>query len=185
VVFGVATLLVALAAFLRTWATAYLRTEVVHDPSLHAEGVVADGPYRHVRNPLYLAVFLMALAMGTMASRLGFVVIAVLVLLFVRRLIGREESELLASQGDRYRLFFDAVPRLVPSIRPRLPPSGAAPQWGQAFAGELFFWIFAVAMAAVTVTLNTGWGLAISGVGLLLYLAFIPSWRRRAANAAR
>ena len=178
-VFGVATILIAVAAFLRTWATAYLRTEIVHDPALHAEGVVADGPFRHVRNPLYMAVLLMAVAMGTMASRLGFVVITVLVLWFILRLIGREESELLKSQGERYRAYYDAVPRLVPSIRARLPASGAVPRWGQAFAGELFFWIFAVAMAAVAVTLDARWGLALGGVGLLLHLMFIPWWRRR------
>ena len=54
-VFGGGALLVFVAAFLRTWATAYLRTEVVHDAAQHSEALVADGPYRHVRNPLYLA----------------------------------------------------------------------------------------------------------------------------------
>ena len=47
--------LVFVAALLRTWATAYLRTEIVHDAPQHAEALVADGPYRYVRNPLYLA----------------------------------------------------------------------------------------------------------------------------------
>jgi protein-S-isoprenylcysteine O-methyltransferase Ste14 len=53
--FGGGALLVFLAALLRTWATAYLRTEVVHDMSQHSEALVADGPYRYMRNPLYLA----------------------------------------------------------------------------------------------------------------------------------
>src|SRR5215472_8264099 len=38
-------------AAIRTWAAAYLRSSVVHDPALHAEGLVADGPYRYTRNP--------------------------------------------------------------------------------------------------------------------------------------
>src|SRR5262249_49124499 len=54
-IFGCGALLVFLAAALRTWATAYLRAEVVHDASQHSEALVADGPYRYVRNPLYLA----------------------------------------------------------------------------------------------------------------------------------
>lgn len=33
------------------WAFAYLRTDVVQDPNLRAEKVLADGPYRYVRNP--------------------------------------------------------------------------------------------------------------------------------------
>lgn len=52
ILFGCGALLVFAAALLRTWATAYLRTEIVHDPSQHSEGLVADGPFRYVRNPL-------------------------------------------------------------------------------------------------------------------------------------
>ena len=48
-------LLVFLAAGLRTWGAAYLRTEVVHDTAQHSEALVADGPFRYTRNPLYLA----------------------------------------------------------------------------------------------------------------------------------
>ena len=65
VVFGVAALLVGVAALIRTWASAYLQSERVHDSNLRTEGVVADGPYRHVRNPLYLGNFLLALGMGS------------------------------------------------------------------------------------------------------------------------
>jgi hypothetical protein len=39
-------LLVFLAAGLRTWGAAYLRTEVVHDTAQHSEALVADGPFR-------------------------------------------------------------------------------------------------------------------------------------------
>src|SRR5690349_20674404 len=54
-IFGAGAAVVFLAAMLRTWATAYLRTEIVHDASQHSEALMADGPYRFVRNPLYLA----------------------------------------------------------------------------------------------------------------------------------
>ncbi len=43
VIFGCGALLVFLAAFLRTWATAYLRADVVHDSRIHSEKHVADG----------------------------------------------------------------------------------------------------------------------------------------------
>lgn len=71
IVFGCGALLVFLAALLRTWATAYLRTEIVHDTSQHSEALVADGPYRYVRNPLYLANLPMAAGIGVLASRMG------------------------------------------------------------------------------------------------------------------
>jgi protein-S-isoprenylcysteine O-methyltransferase Ste14 len=70
-IFASGALLIFLSALLRTWATAYLRTEVVHDISQHSEALVADGPYRYVRNPLYLANLPMMAGIGVMASRLG------------------------------------------------------------------------------------------------------------------
>src|SRR6202045_3037420 len=41
-------------AFLRTWGTAYLSPSIVQDHAMHGEGIIAAGPYRYVRNPLYL-----------------------------------------------------------------------------------------------------------------------------------
>jgi protein-S-isoprenylcysteine O-methyltransferase Ste14 len=87
-------LLVLLAASLRTWAAAYLRSDVVQDPSLHAENIVADGPYRHVRNPLYLGAISLALGMALLASRTGFWVIVAGLAIVLLRLTGREESNL-------------------------------------------------------------------------------------------
>jgi len=78
---------------------------------------VADGPYRHLRNPLYLGTILLAVAIGTMASRIGFLVLTVGMILFVYRLILREEANLLRSQGESYRRYFEAVPRLIPRSR--------------------------------------------------------------------
>src|SRR5205085_12352115 len=120
-IFAGAATLVAISAMIRTWATAYLDSDVVHDARLRTEGVVADGPYRYVRNPLYLANVVMTLGMGMMASRLGLVVLVCLNLLFVYRLILREEAELLSKQGERYQQFCNTVPRLWPSLTPRLP----------------------------------------------------------------
>jgi protein-S-isoprenylcysteine O-methyltransferase Ste14 len=56
IVIATGALFVFLSAALRTWAAAYLRTEVVHDTAQHSEALVADGPFRHTRNPLYLAI---------------------------------------------------------------------------------------------------------------------------------
>src|SRR5208283_2649470 len=98
--FGAGAALLFLAALLRTWATAYLRTEVVHDASQHSEALVADGPFRFVRNPLYLANLPMAAGIGVMASRLGWFFIVGGVWLFVYRLILREEVGLLQTQGE-------------------------------------------------------------------------------------
>ena len=77
------------------------------------EALVADGPYRHVRNPLYLANVLMAIALGTMMSRAGFVFAVVAMLVFSFRLILSEEVELSRSQGLLYANYRELSPRLA------------------------------------------------------------------------
>src|SRR5207244_5419566 len=109
------------AAIIRTWASAYLKSEVVYASEIKTAALVADGPYRHVRNPLYFGNVLLALGMGAMASRTGFVVLQILMWLFCYRLIFREEAELRAVQGEQYDAFKKAVPRLLPSLTPRIP----------------------------------------------------------------
>jgi hypothetical protein len=168
----------------RTWAAAYLRTEVVHDERRHDDRLVADGPYRHLRNPLYLGMLLAGLSMAPMMSRLGAVVLVTAMALFAWRLIGGEEAVLAASRGESYARFRAAVPSIVPALTPRLPPSGARPQWGQAIAGEAFFYSFPLALALFAFTFDTrlfGWVLLIA---LLLRGIVANLWWRRHAEPA-
>ena len=67
--FFLAALLVGAAAAIRTWAAAYLGSDVVHDLRLHTESLVADGPYRYVRNPLYLGSFLLSIGLAARGVR--------------------------------------------------------------------------------------------------------------------
>lgn len=165
ILFAFAAVLLVGAAAIRTWAAAYLHAGVVHDTRLHTDRLVADGPYRFVRNPLYLGNFLLAFGLGALASRIGCAVIILGNCLFVLRLIGREEAELSQQQGTAYSQYVQAVPRLLPALTPRVPPSGRRPQWAQALAGEAFFWMFAFGLAAFAATLQMRWffGLMITG----------------------
>jgi len=140
--FAVSALLVTAAAWIRTWAGAYLRSEVVHDPAVHTEKLVADGPYRHLRNPLYFGNMLLAIGMAVLASRTGSVILILGNVLIVLRLMGREEMALAQVQGDAYRSYVAAVPRFWPSLRPRLGSRGLQPKWLQAFLGEAWMWTF-------------------------------------------
>jgi protein-S-isoprenylcysteine O-methyltransferase Ste14 len=176
-----ATLLMLLTALLRTWATSYLRSDVMQDHDLRAEKVVASGPYRHLRNPLYLGNILMAFGMGLLASRVGFVVIVVGNFIFCLRLIGLEESNLQKEQRESYLEFCRRVPRLWPSLQPRLPDSGLQPHWKQAFLGELFMWGFFVAVAAFAATLKAAVLWTIMAVSVISYIAssYIISARKK------
>ncbi len=158
--------LALLAALIRTWAAAYLQSEVVHDFKMHGEGLVADGPFRYVRNPLYLGGVLIAIGFAMSASRLGFVVIVGALSLLYLRLIAREESLLITTQGESYRQFLARVPRLVPSLRPRVAAGGMAPKWCQALVGEAFMWFFAAAAVCFAATLNRRLFLIMTGAGL-------------------
>jgi hypothetical protein len=152
IVVAAGALLVFLTAALRTWGTAYLRTDIVHDTAQHSEALVADGPFRYMRNPLYLGNLPMAAGIGLLASRIGFLFLVAANWIFVYRLIFREEAALKQSQGESYRAYCQAVPRFWPSLRPRLPAGNGAPQWGQALAGESFIWLFGAAELCLAIT---------------------------------
>jgi len=153
-VFAVGALFCIGAAALRTWGTAYLNPEVMVDARMHTTRLVADGPYRYVRNPLYLGNVFLAVGFGLMASRIGFVVLMIGMILYSYRLILREEAGILASQGESYGAYCAAVPRLFPSLAPRLPASGAKPKWAEGLLGETFMWLLAISVIAFTITLN-------------------------------
>lgn len=72
VFFTVAAVVLVLSALIRTWASSYLRGAVVYASEVKTAALVADGPYRHVRNPLYFGNVLMAMGMGALMSRSGF-----------------------------------------------------------------------------------------------------------------
>jgi protein-S-isoprenylcysteine O-methyltransferase Ste14 len=174
--FALATLIVALGALVRSWAESYLHSSIVHDAALHGEQLVADGPYRYVRNPLYLGNLFLALGLGFLASRSGFLVIAFGMWIFVYRLILREEATLLESQGESYRRYWAAVPRFLPALTPRVPASGAKPNWRDGFSGEFFMWAGVAAMAVYTVTKNIAYFWAVFGLGLAIY--FLQAYLR-------
>lgn len=171
-VFGFAALLCILCGFIRTWAAAYLKSTVVHDRALHSEALVADGPFRYVRNPLYLGGVFLAAGIGFLASRTGWFVMTFGLSLFYYRLIFREEAALNAEQGQSFRNYCAAVPRFFPALRPRVPSSGAKPRWGQAFGGELFIWGFAAGVLTFAITLNQTLCWIITSASFVAYLGY-------------
>lgn len=163
-------LLVAFGALVRTWGAAYLRASVVHDAKLHASELVADGPYRYVRHPLYFGSIVATVGTALIASRLGFIILVVALPLLYARLVGREEAQLAEQQGEAHREFCRQVPRLWPALIPRVPATGAKPQWGQALWGEAFMWGFAVSIAAFGITLNLYLLWSLLGASMLIFL---------------
>jgi protein-S-isoprenylcysteine O-methyltransferase Ste14 len=153
-IFAIGALFCVVAALIRTWGTAYLDLGIVVDTRIHTSRLVADGPYRYVRNPLYFGNVLLAIGFGVMASRIGFVILVGGILLFSYRLILREEAGIAAAQGESYRAYCNAVPRLLPALHPRLPSGGHVPDWADGFLGEAFMWTLAAAVVAFALTFS-------------------------------
>lgn len=155
--FSAATLLVLVigicfavsAALLRTWGAAYLGHGVVHDTAMHGDHVVAAGPYRHVRNPLYVGTFLHSIALCLLTMPSGAAFMLVTIGLFQLRLIGAEESFLGERLGESYSEYRLRVPRLLPSLRPQIESSGAKPAWGSGVLSEVYLWGVAISFVAL------------------------------------
>jgi protein-S-isoprenylcysteine O-methyltransferase Ste14 len=158
-------------AFLRTWGTAYLSPAVVQDPALHGEAIIADGPYRYVRNPLYFGNFIHTLALALLMPPSGAVFCILAISLFQLRLIAAEESFLTAKLGEPYLAYCAKVPRLIPALTPRVPASATQPKWPLAFLGEIYVWGVVVTFATLGWRYNSI--LLIKGVLISLGLSLI------------
>jgi protein-S-isoprenylcysteine O-methyltransferase Ste14 len=141
----VAVTLVSLACLvigtiLRVWGTAYLGSGVMRGARMQGDQFVAAGPYRYVRNPLYLGSWLLALGVSVLMPASGAAFFLVAFSIFVLLLISAEERFLSAKQGDVYEQYRQNVARL----RPRLTGGGAATtpavraHWVQAFLAETY-----------------------------------------------
>ncbi len=137
VVIVVAAMVAAKAVVLRIWGTAYLGPGTVNHAEMQAGAVMAAGPYRYVRNPLYLGSWCMFAAMAFIMPPTGALFAMVLLGVFLLRLILAEEAFLTARIGEPYHAYLRAVPRLFPRLRTTLPPTGSKPRWLHAVLAEL------------------------------------------------
>lgn len=127
----------ALGAFLRIWGSAWLGHGIVIHPNMQAAALMADGPFRYVRNPLYLGMYLWIAAMTLVMPASGALFVLVTVPIFIAALIAGEEAFLSASIGSPYRQYLASVPRIVPRFRSALAPSGNQPHWLQGVLSEI------------------------------------------------
>ena len=134
-------------AALRIWGTAWLGTSIVHAGPMQAGSVMASGPYRYLRNPLYLGTFFFSTGVSILMPPTGAIFFLIAVAIFYFRLILGEEAWLSAQLGAAYEAYRHLVPRLIPTLHPRIAASGTRPQWGQSLLAESFSWAFALCLA--------------------------------------
>jgi Phospholipid methyltransferase len=101
--------------------------------------VLAAGPYRYLRNPLYLGSYFTQLAVAILMPPTGSIFFVIACFVQIIRLILGEEAHLSAKQGAPYLEYKARVPRLLPALTPRVPASTAVPDWGIAVVSEIFY----------------------------------------------
>ncbi len=105
-----------LASGLRIWAGSMLTSDRMMAFRVRTDALTFTGPYRLVRNPIYLADLM---AFGGFAVCLPPIGIALPALLLVHyaQLVRYEQRALTRQFGDRYRAYSAAVPAIVPNLR--------------------------------------------------------------------
>ena len=127
-----------IGAVLRVWGAAYLGYATVQGSRMQAGWMMADGPYRYMRNPLYVGSWFTLAATVLVMPPTGALLAFVLLTVFYLRLTLGEEAFLAATLGTPYRDYLSSVPRFVPQLRRSLPPAGNKPRWFTALFTELF-----------------------------------------------
>jgi len=125
----IGALVAASGMILRIWGAAYLGYGTVHHGQMQAGAVMADGPYRYMRNPLYVGGWFMMAAMAFIMPPTGALLVMATMTIFFLRLILGEEAFLSEKLGEPYRDYLRAVPRLLPRFRGAPPSAGDKPHW--------------------------------------------------------
>lgn len=137
VVIAAGALLAFIGMVLRLWGAAYLGPATVLNRQMQAGALQIAGPYRYVRNPLYLGTWFMLAAIAFLMPPTGALVAIPLITLFLLRLIFAEEAFLAQQLGEPYQLYLRSTPRIFPRLRTSLPRGGGEPRWGRAILSEL------------------------------------------------
>jgi protein-S-isoprenylcysteine O-methyltransferase Ste14 len=134
-----ALIFTGLGAAFRIWGSAYVGASIVQSGAMHGETLLADGPYRHTRNPLYLGTLLHTIGISLLLPPAGSVFLIATIWILQFRLALAEEPFLTARFGQTYRDYIARVPRFLPMPAPQVPSAGAKPHWLLAIAGEIYF----------------------------------------------
>ena len=123
--------------FLRIWAVGYAGASTRARSLGAARDLVTTGPYRYVRNPLYLGNFLLSLGVCLVAN--VYWLVAILIAGYFSQylpIIAVEEAYLLESCGSVYQVYREQVPRFMPQLRPYPEPSNHDFSFARAIKSE-------------------------------------------------
>lgn len=138
---------VVAAWLVRWWGSSYHSAGVVMSGDVVTDEFTVAGPYRYVRNPLYLGNLLLAIGIGALGPPPATLLVVAFNLIVIYRLIFIEERFLKATNGDAYARYCAVVPRLLPRLTPAaLPADPRRPDIAYGFITELFALGFVASM---------------------------------------
>lgn len=138
----IAGIVFSLGLFIRIWAQQHL-----HFRLKMQRICTTTGPYRLVRNPIYIGNTLICLALIIASEQLWLLPIELLVCFLVFPLVvAYEESVLTASFGDEYLEYLKNVPRWLPKLKPDVKPEINRQFLGVSIKVELYNFLLFVPM---------------------------------------
>jgi protein-S-isoprenylcysteine O-methyltransferase Ste14 len=177
----------AAGVIFRVWGAACLGPATVQNFAMKAGQVVADGPFRFVRNPLYLGLWFTIAAIAFLMPPSGALFTMTALTFFLMRLILAEEAFLAATLGEPYRAYLSAVPRLIPRLRAMPPSTNSKPHWLTAVLSEIMPIGVFISSAVLAWSYNTrlvGRGIIISFGVSLVVRAFVSQTSENKTGAA-
>jgi protein-S-isoprenylcysteine O-methyltransferase Ste14 len=79
--------------------------------------LVTNGPYRYVRNPIYLWSFVFLIALSLEAANWLLFVPTLFMVALLYAQVGKEERMLIDKFGDEYREYMKRTPQFIPKFR--------------------------------------------------------------------
>lgn len=177
IVIIVAALFALTGVMFRVWGAAFLHPATVSGLNMVADKVIADGPYRFVRNPLYIGVWSMVVAMAFLMPVTGAALSVGLITIFMVRLTLGEEAFLRGRLGQPYARYLQAVPRFLPRLGGAPGVAGVETHWVRAIVAELT----PIGILVAIIAYSRNYDLALAGRIILVFFgasliarAFLP-----------
>ena len=104
---------------IRFWGVSICGSETRTTGVVGATNLITDGPFGHVRNPLYVGNILMYVGCGVMSNALvPYLALAAFVWFVIQYhlIVSREEEHLRIAFGEEYGIYCRNVPRFIPRL---------------------------------------------------------------------
>jgi len=121
---------VVVGEIVRFWGVSIAGAETRTTGTVGGTYLITNGPFGHVRNPLYVGNMLMYAGVGIMSMALfPWLLVAALLWFYFQYylIVTKEEEYLLERFGEEYRVYCDKVHRFVPRLSPFRAP-GSPPK---------------------------------------------------------